>query len=190
MPPKRLIKGVGKAGDNVTNTLYNLWKTAEFGHRTQREKTAYQNAYGAVEWYVNTGRAPLGWERALDRADPKKLLDYILDGDNQSMSEQVERATDYLKRYCRLEEAVWGNQPSGGERNIVLKLTKAEQDLLLDALGALSEKRTGREYLADQSEEALADNREYVQRTAALRDRVSSAKPMPAKQKKPKRMER
>ena len=174
----------------MTDTLFNLWKTAEFGHRTQREKAAYQDAFGAVEWYINTGRAPLGWERALDRADPKKLLDYILDGDSQSMSEQVERATDYLKRYCRLEEAVWGNQPSGGERNIALKLTKGEQDLLLDALAALGEKRTGRDYLADQSEAALADNREYVQRTAALRDRVSSVKPMPVKQKKPKRMER
>ena len=175
----------------MTDTLYNLWKAAEFGHRTQQEKSAYQDAYGAVEWYINTGRAPLGWERALSRADPKKLLDYILDGDDQSMSAQAERATDYLKRYCRLEEAVWGNQPPSGDRNIVLKLTKAEQDLLLDALRVLSAERTGNDFLADQDEDALEANQEYVQRTAALRDRVSSAKPLPAKQKKPKRgMER
>ncbi|MBQ9348840.1 MAG: hypothetical protein IJT94_16130, partial [Oscillibacter sp.] len=147
-----------------------------FGHRTQQEKSAYQDAYGAVEWYINTGRVPLGWERALSRADPKKLLDYLLDGDDQSMSAQVERATDYLKRYCRLEEAVWGNQPPGGERNIVLKLTKGEQDLLLDALRALSAIRTGRDFIAEQDEDALEANQEYVQRTAALRDRVSSAK--------------
>ena len=33
----------------MTDTLYSLWKTAEFGHRSQEEKVSYQKVYGAVE---------------------------------------------------------------------------------------------------------------------------------------------
>lgn len=94
----------------VSDTLYNLWSAAEFGHETPEERADYRDAYYSVEWYVSTGRAPLAWEKALARADPKKLLAFILKGDNQSVDGQVARATAYLERYCRLAEEYAGTR--------------------------------------------------------------------------------
>ena len=100
----------------AADTLYNLWEAAEFGHETPEERADYRDAYNSVEWYVNTGRAPLAWEKALARADPKKLLAFILNGEDQSVDGQVARVTKYLDHYCRLNAELEGHPSSAAKK--------------------------------------------------------------------------
>lgn len=66
---------------------------------TQEQRTARRDAYDAVSWYINTGRASAAWVRTALRADPGKLLDYVGQG---TVEEEVDRATKYLRRWCGL----------------------------------------------------------------------------------------
>lgn len=61
-------------------------------------------AYSAINWYIETCRASAAWEKALQKANPRKLLHYMLSGEDKSDDVMVTRATKYLKRYCGLTE--------------------------------------------------------------------------------------
>lgn len=62
-------------------------------------KLTRHDALKSIEWYVNTARASPAWIKAALKANPAKLLDYMGNG---SIQDQIERATAYLRRYCRL----------------------------------------------------------------------------------------
>lgn len=83
--------------------LYNIWRIAEFDYSTIEEKYSQIDAYHSIEWYVMTGRSCLAWENALKKANPKKLINFILKQDDQSVQGQVESTTKYLRRYCQYQ---------------------------------------------------------------------------------------
>ena len=85
----------------IDDTLHKLRMAAEFGHATPEEKRRFMDACHSVEWYVSTGRADADFEKALARANPEKLLSYILNGKNQSVEGQVARAKSYVRSHCR-----------------------------------------------------------------------------------------
>jgi len=84
----------------IENTLYTIWSTAEFNYKTSEEKQSQVDAFHSIEWYVQTSRASVAWVRALAKANPKKLLNHILNAEDQSIDSQITRTTNYLRRYC------------------------------------------------------------------------------------------
>lgn len=84
----------------TADMLYNIWRIAEFDYSSYEEKRNQVDAYNSIEWYVHTGRSCIAWERSLKKANPKKLLKYILKQDDQSVDGQIKAATEYLRRYC------------------------------------------------------------------------------------------
>lgn len=84
----------------TTDMLYNIWRIAEFDYSSIEEKRNQVDAYNSIEWYVQTGRSCIAWERSLKKANPKKLLKHILKQDDQSVDGQIKAATEYLRRYC------------------------------------------------------------------------------------------
>lgn len=85
----------------LDETLYGIWRIAEFNYSSEEEKHNQIDAYHSIEWYVTTGRSCLSWERSLNKANPKKLLKHILKQDDQSIDGQIKSTTEYLKRYCQ-----------------------------------------------------------------------------------------
>ena len=86
---------------HITDTLWNLYMTAEFNYSTQEQKRAQVDAYESIAWYCNTGRSTVAFEKALAKANPTKLLKAMLKGDC-TVDAQVASAKAYLQRYCGL----------------------------------------------------------------------------------------
>lgn len=86
---------------HINDTLWNLWKTAEFHYTSPEEKRAQVDAYDSLAWYCDTGRSTVAFERALAKANPKKLLGAMLRGD-ASVDGHIASAKKYLSRYCGL----------------------------------------------------------------------------------------
>ena len=84
----------------MEDLLHKIWMIAEFDYQTIEQKHAQVDVYNSLAWYLTTGRACYAWEKALKRADPKKLINFILKQDDQSVDAQVRNATRYLKRHC------------------------------------------------------------------------------------------
>lgn len=84
-----------------TDTLYNIWRTAEFFYNDLDQKRAQVDAYHSIEWYVTTGRSTVAFDRSLAKANPAKLLKAILKG-GDSVDEQIASTKAYLTRYCGL----------------------------------------------------------------------------------------
>lgn len=82
--------------------LYEFWKTAEFDYSDLNQKKWQMDVFESIKWYIVTDRAPLAWVKALSKADPKKLIRYVLRQENQSTDGQIKAVTDYLQRYCKL----------------------------------------------------------------------------------------
>lgn len=59
----------------------------------------------AISRYVTTGRVWSGWQTAFSKADPDKLLAYIVNGGAGSDDDYIKRATAYLRRFCKLSAA-------------------------------------------------------------------------------------
>lgn len=85
----------------IENTLYQLWTTAEFNYSSWEEKQAQVDAYNSIAWYCNTGRSSAAFDKALGKANPKKLLAAIICGDN-TVDAQILSAKGYLAQYCGL----------------------------------------------------------------------------------------
>ena len=85
----------------IDNTLYNIWRTAEFFYEDLDQKHDQVDAYRSIEWYVNTGRSTVAFNRSLAKANPAKLLKAILKG-GSSVDEQIASTKAYLTRYCGL----------------------------------------------------------------------------------------
>ena len=99
--------GGGKSGraitDNhnaksVTDALYDL-RSAQT--RSTRQFSDW--AFGAINWYVSTGRATPAWEKALMRADPDAMMDYVAATKDRTDATYVRRATTYLRRHAGLK---------------------------------------------------------------------------------------
>ena len=174
----------------MSDALFRLHLAAEFGHETEEIKRQYLDAYHSVAWYVSTGRAYPAWERALARANPKKLLASILNGEDQSVDAQVARATAYLERYCRLAQETGEGTPVKTQSVIVLKVTQVERELLLDALDSLSESRSEENRYAGRDTDLIESNEASIREIDALYEKVSSAVATPAKDNKPKKRAR
>lgn len=86
---------------HITDTLYNIWRTAEFFYETPEQKRSQVDAYNALAWYCNTGRSTVAYEKALAKANSQKLLTAMLRGE-QSVDGQLASARAYLTRYCGL----------------------------------------------------------------------------------------
>ena len=87
----------------MENTLYLIWKSAEFNYTSETEKRKQIDVYQSIKWYVLTGRSSVTWDKALKKANPKKLISYILKSSDQSVDGQIKSTTKYLKRYCGLK---------------------------------------------------------------------------------------
>lgn len=85
----------------IDDTLFKIWKVAEFDYQNKAEHQRQIDIYHSIEWYVNTGRTCLPWERSLDIANPKKLLRYVMRQDDQSVNGQIHSVTKYLRHYCQ-----------------------------------------------------------------------------------------
>ena len=86
---------------HISDTLYNIWRTAEFFYNTPEQKKAQVDAYESIAWYCNTGRSTVAFEKALAKANPAKLLNAMLKGES-SVDAQIATAKAYLTRYCGL----------------------------------------------------------------------------------------
>ena len=84
--------------DLIDNTLHALF-IASFNYCSDEEGRAKHSACDSVNWYVWSGRASTPWIKALAKADPNKLLNRVVQGD-QSVDGQIATITIYLKRYC------------------------------------------------------------------------------------------
>lgn len=85
----------------ITDTLYNIWRTAEFFYTDLEQKRNQVDAYESIAWYCNTGRSTVAFDKALAKANPQKLLRAILKGEN-TVDAQIASAKAYLTRYCGL----------------------------------------------------------------------------------------
>ena len=56
-----------------------------------------------VEWYYGTGRACLAWEKALLRADPRKLADSVIKQRTGCEVDALNVINKYLSRYFGLD---------------------------------------------------------------------------------------
>lgn len=83
----------------TSDRLLMALESAVHKAETQAQFLARRDAYDAIAWYVNTGRAGPAWVRSALRANPGKLLDFVGAG---SVMDEVNRATAYLHRYCGL----------------------------------------------------------------------------------------
>lgn len=58
----------------------------------------------AISYYITTGRAYSNWESAFAKANPEKLLAYVVSRGSGSDTEYIHRVTAYLRRYCGLRQ--------------------------------------------------------------------------------------
>lgn len=83
----------------TADILHNRLHYASHAGNDMDQMRKRADAADAVIWYVSTARASAEWLRSAMKANPVKWMDFIGPG---SVQEQVERATAYLRRYCRL----------------------------------------------------------------------------------------
>ena len=86
---------------NASERLLLALETALYDATTPEGRHTRRDAFQAIAWYVNTGRCSPAWVRSALRADPGKLLDRTGCG---TVDEEIQRATAYLRRYCRLRD--------------------------------------------------------------------------------------
>lgn len=91
------------SSDSVSDSLYSLF-LACFNYSSSSERFQRFNAYDSISWYVTTCRASASWIRALQRANPEKLLKFIISSDDHSSIGNVSAATTYLKQHCHLHD--------------------------------------------------------------------------------------
>lgn len=87
--------------DLIDNTLHQIF-LASFDYRTAEEGRAKHSVFDDLCWYIWTGRATVQWIKALSKANPGKLLAYVLKG-GQSTDDRIRSVTSYLTRYCNLK---------------------------------------------------------------------------------------
>ena len=80
--------------------LDKLYMESEFHYTTFEQRASQRDAYYAIAWYITTGRATTAWIKAVGKANPRKLIAYILKQEDQSVSAQVNATTTYIRRYC------------------------------------------------------------------------------------------
>lgn len=81
-------------------TKNKLWDIYFAGQESQ-ECIAIWGA-DAIAWYVNTGRATTNWISSLLKANPHKLLAYLVKQGKGSHEALIQSTTQYLARYCKL----------------------------------------------------------------------------------------
>jgi hypothetical protein len=80
--------------------LYPFW----FEAYCNSENFKARWAYDAIERYVLTGRAYAGWEAALKKASPAKLLAYMASAQDCSSDGLLAVCNKYLRRHCGLDK--------------------------------------------------------------------------------------
>ena len=71
----------------------------------EKEEYAYRSAADAIRWYVRSGRASTPWIKALLKANPEKILAFLVESCEYGATEEyVKLATKYLRRFCRLNK--------------------------------------------------------------------------------------
>ena len=85
----------------IDNTLHRIF-LASFDYRTAEEGQNKHAICDDINWYVWTGRATVQWIKALSKANPSKLLAYVLKG-GQATDDRIRSVTSYLTRYCGLK---------------------------------------------------------------------------------------
>ena len=80
----------------IDNILWEIYFAAE-----EKQDWDYKQASDAINWYITTGRACPAWIKAILKANPKKILCFMV-CHTQSTSTMglIESATIYLRRYC------------------------------------------------------------------------------------------
>lgn len=84
--------------ETVENTLHSLF-CATFCYSSPEEKTRLLWAFYAIERYVNTARASVDFLRALQRANPAKLMRHAAKHAGTD-EECIATVSAYLTRYC------------------------------------------------------------------------------------------
>lgn len=84
--------------ETIENTLHSLF-CATFDYSSMEEKTRLQWAFYAIERYVNTARASVDFLRALQRANPAKLMRHAAKHAGTD-EECIAAVSAYLRRYC------------------------------------------------------------------------------------------
>lgn len=80
----------------IDNKIWDIYFTAE-----ETQDWNYKQASDAISWYVRTGRACTDWLRAILKANPKKILAFMVShAQNASTMGLIESATTYLRKYC------------------------------------------------------------------------------------------
>ena len=80
--------------------LYPFW----FEAYCNSENFKVRWAYDAIERQVMTGRSYAGWEDALQKATPSKLLSYMASAQDCSCDGLLAVCNKYLRKYCGLNK--------------------------------------------------------------------------------------
>lgn len=88
--------------DYVSDCIH-AFHMASFNYHSESEKILLYYAFDAIEYYVKTDRASIPWIYALQRANPYKMLSFMAKKDDSSTMGMIKAATEYLRKYCRLE---------------------------------------------------------------------------------------
>ena len=84
--------------ETTENTLFCLFSET-FNYSSPEEKMRLQWAFYAIERYVNTARASVDFLRALQRANPAKLMRHAAKHAGTD-DECITAVSAYLTRYC------------------------------------------------------------------------------------------